>query len=141
MGPNKHLFNFIISEPSMTNGLVQDCSIPTTNALEILQFCIKPSKYSSQPLSISQVDGLVQERRNSIADAMELRLSCTYPADDPDLWYMYATLGQEGLTICVLNYFNVTIKYICIYISFPNIGMMQVVEVCPHGTEKPVHHP
>ena len=27
-----------------------------------------------------QIDGLVQERRNSIADAMELRLSCTNPS-------------------------------------------------------------
>ena len=27
-----------------------------------------------------QTDGLVQERRNSIANALELRLSCTYPS-------------------------------------------------------------
>ena len=27
------------------NGLVQDCGISITNALEISQFCTKPSKY------------------------------------------------------------------------------------------------
>ena len=29
---------------------------------------------------ISYIDGLVQERRNSIANALELRLSCTNPS-------------------------------------------------------------
>ena len=38
-----------------------------------LHFFIK-SKYGQQ-----QIDGLVQERRNSSALAMELRLSCTNP--------------------------------------------------------------
>ena len=28
---------------------------------------------------LQHIDGLVQERRNSIANAMELRLSCTHP--------------------------------------------------------------
>ena len=33
------------------NGLVQDCSNSITNALELLQSCTKPSKYSlSHPL-------------------------------------------------------------------------------------------
>ena len=31
-------------------------------------------------MSEAYIDGLVQERRNSIADAMELRLSCTNPS-------------------------------------------------------------
>ena len=31
--------------------------------------------------AVEQIDGLVQERRNSIADAMELRLSCTNPSN------------------------------------------------------------
>ena len=29
---------------------------------------------------IEHIDGLVQERRNSIANALGLRLSCTYPS-------------------------------------------------------------
>ena len=33
------------------------------------------------------IDGLVQERRNSIADAMELRLSCI----NPSVWYLRRT--------------------------------------------------
>ena len=32
-----------------------------------------------------EIDGLVQERRNSIADALELRLSCTNPSKR--LWW------------------------------------------------------
>ena len=31
-------------------------------------------------ISFYEIDGLVQERRNSIANAMELRLSCTNPS-------------------------------------------------------------
>ena len=31
-------------------------------------------------LSFYEVDGLVQERRNSISNALELRLSCTNPS-------------------------------------------------------------
>ena len=31
-------------------------------------------------LAAHQIDGLVQERRNSIANAMELPLSCTNPS-------------------------------------------------------------
>ena len=34
--------------------------------------------------SIPYFDGLVQERRNSIANALELRLSCT----NPSMWTM-----------------------------------------------------
>ena len=33
------------------------------------------------------IDGLMQERRNSIANALELRLPCTYPSK-------YRTVGQ-----------------------------------------------
>ena len=37
------------------------------------------------------VDGLVQERRNSIANALELRLSCTNPS-------MYVSMCEWKLT-------------------------------------------
>ena len=36
---------------------------------------------------VYQFDGLVQERRNSIANALELRLSCTNPSN----WYVLTT--------------------------------------------------
>ena len=39
----------------------------------------------SWPWPLSHVDGLVQERRNSIANALELRLSCTNPSMYPSL--------------------------------------------------------
>ena len=48
---------------------MQDCSISIANALEILQSCTKTSIYN--------IDGLVQERRNSNALAIDLSLSCT----------------------------------------------------------------
>ena len=32
------------------------------------------------PMTVPQIDGLVQERRNSIANALELSLSCTNPS-------------------------------------------------------------
>ena len=31
-------------------------------------------------MAINHIDGLMQERRNSIANALELRLSCTKPS-------------------------------------------------------------
>ena len=48
-----------------------------------------------------QIDGLVQERRNSIANALELRLSCTNPskrnASSNDLSILFAVLvGESG---------------------------------------------
>ena len=42
-------------------------------------FCLSHHYYSSVQ-SIRDSDGLVQERRNSIANALELRLSCTNPS-------------------------------------------------------------
>ena len=53
------------------------------------------------------IDGLMQERRNSIANALELRLSCI----DPSIWYhpnliMNCTKHQqnrEGLSQLLLN--------------------------------------
>ena len=40
----------------------------------------KDYKYCYSHLAIVHIDGLVQERRNSIANALELRLSCTDPS-------------------------------------------------------------
>ena len=40
---------------------------------------IKMSYQYSDSHCIDKMDGLVQERRNSIANALELRLSCTNP--------------------------------------------------------------
>ena len=44
------------------------------------------SLISQGSFGIYQIDGLVQERRNSIANALELRLSCT----NPSIWYYQA---------------------------------------------------
>ena len=40
---------------------------------------------------MSHIDGLVQERCNSIANALELRLSCTNPL------HRYITLNMRGM--------------------------------------------
>ena len=39
------------------------------------------AKFVHWVMCISQIDGLMQERRNSSALAMELRLSCTNPSN------------------------------------------------------------
>ena len=46
-------------------------------ALRITGTCLASSHYLSQPV---YMDELVQERRNSIANALELHLSCTNPS-------------------------------------------------------------
>ena len=38
------------------------------------------------------LDGLMQERRNSIANALELRLSCT----NPSKWYLDTATASRG---------------------------------------------
>ena len=70
------------------DGLVQDCSISNANTPKILQ----SFQYAQQMADIDNpadvnfhaksqynlhIDRLVQERHNSIANALELRLSCT----------------------------------------------------------------
>ena len=50
------------------------------------------------------IDGLVQERCNSIANALELRLSCTNPSIFPaavEIWYLpVRCLFQEEILPC-----------------------------------------
>ena len=46
--------------------------------------------------SSSHIDGLVQERRNSIANALELRLSCTSPSTYP--WALLHWHWQTSIT-------------------------------------------
>ena len=51
--------------------------------------------------SLEYIDGLVQERRNSIADALELRLSCTNPSrccKQLYIQYHVPLCGKCGLT-------------------------------------------
>ena len=50
---------------------------------QALGLCIKLRLALSRSIIRFQIDGLVQERHNSIANALELRLSCTYPSK----WY------------------------------------------------------
>ena len=58
-------------------------------------------------------DGLVQERRNSIANALELRLSCT----NPSIWLSSVTRGtvvprggRVPLTLCVPYHIHKSIR-------------------------------
>ena len=80
------------------NGLVQERHNSIANVLELHLSCTNPSKCHQKKLEFSwdkpyitltgelwgvcseYFDGLVQERRNSIANALELRLSCTNPS-------------------------------------------------------------
>ena len=45
--------------------------------------------------ALDHIDGLLQERRNSIALAMELRLSCT----NPSIWLNYITINEKMIYI------------------------------------------
>ena len=64
-----------------------------TGAIVTLTLCWenKPEKYgqkqyilnhnlTKQSMNYEHIDGLIQERRNSIANALELSLSCTNPS-------------------------------------------------------------
>ena len=57
---------------------------------------IRPAMYRLMPLSY--MDGFVQERRNSIANALGLRLSCTNPSicqgqlTNNGTWFMFYTI-------------------------------------------------
>ena len=73
------------------DGLVQDCSISTALAVEILQSCTEPSTCIRDPMSIyrcantlelhlSNIDGLVQDCSISSALAVEILQSCTEPS-------------------------------------------------------------
>ena len=44
-------------------------------------FFYRYSLVYNSPVSMDQFNGLVQERRNSIAKALELRLSCANPSN------------------------------------------------------------
>ena len=86
---------------SNIDGLVQETRSSIANALEIRLSCINPSicgsasdesyyirgsdmklwwSCSSKLKFLSNIDGLVQETRSSIANALEIRLSCTNPS-------------------------------------------------------------
>ena len=57
-------------------------------------------------LKFCDVDGLVQERRNSIALAMELRLSCTNPLKYPDQLHNYWFKKKIGAILTWKNLSN-----------------------------------
>ena len=62
---------------------MEDCSISSANALEILQSSTKASIYPCiiiLELDLEKFDGLVQDCSNSSALAMELLQSCTNPS-------------------------------------------------------------
>ena len=54
-------------------------------------------KQKEPPTGQWQVDGLVQERRNSIANALELRLSCNKPSKCTQHSIMSALIGNQRL--------------------------------------------
>ena len=69
-----YLLGIIINK--QVDGLVQDCSNSSANALELLQSC---SLY---------FEGLVQDCSNSNANALELLQSCTKPSKYADIFWL-----------------------------------------------------
>ena len=55
----------------------------------------------------SYLDVLVQERRNSIANALELRLSCT----DPSIWSSVSTIHLQMILINTIHI------YVCVWVE------------------------
>ena len=51
-----------------------------TDGLNQSYSCLVAAKNQSAKMALPNIDGLVQERHNSIANALELRLSCTKPS-------------------------------------------------------------
>ena len=67
-----------ITQEEFIDGLVQDCSNPIANALELLKSCAKPSIYHYKTSDAASIPrGLVQDCSNSIANALDLLHSCT----------------------------------------------------------------
>ena len=57
----------------------------------------------SETIASKYIAALMQERRNSIANALELRLSCTYPAIHwPSFLRKFLTLHHTYIDICAL---------------------------------------
>ena len=95
-------------------------------------------------------DGLVQERRNSIADALELRLSCTNPSSwcSCDVAVMILCISKIGFCFYLrygylyLRYSQLAssgndsvIKFVCITL-FRWIIAFLLFELCPVACEK-----
>ena len=67
------------------------------------------------PISICHIDGLVQERHNSIANALELRLSCT----NPSIWYTVSSLltfNLKAYHVCGIRKTSPTVRLRHIYL-------------------------
>ena len=95
------------------------------------QFYITPKQHWSD-WGRTQIDGLVQRRRNSIANALELRLSCTYQSISYIYIYIYTWIRgchgfygghrQSHITISMITLLLVmlvmhTVLYYCILLG------------------------
>ena len=67
--------------------------------------CIAKSS-ATLVLTVREIDGLVQERRNSIANALELRLSCT----NSSKWFLII-----HKTTCGILVLRIDLKYKLIF--------------------------
>ena len=86
----------------------------------------KPSAGKLMVKFASHIDGLVQEKRNSSALAMELRLSCTNPS-------ICILTCNWRVKSCATELFRETMKIYLHFLSFLNTELEQVVEIFPHG--------
>ena len=65
---------------SQTGTDTKKTTIRLATGMPVIQGTIYPSGWNHHVQTWDDIDGLVQERRNSSALAMELRLSCTNPS-------------------------------------------------------------
>ena len=158
------------SDSLIYHGLVQDCSISIVNALELLQFCTKPSIYHGlvQGCSISSANaleilqsctkpsihqGLVQGCGISIANALEILQSCTKPStygvwtwsslhlQMP--WHLTMLSHQQGPPIykCFFGYWILSIVIIVLNIHDLIKDKVSTIEIIAPVTATKVTYP
>ena len=96
-----------------------------------LPVCITIRSYSLYPFVISLeataylFDGLVQERRNSIADALELRLSCTNPSIWTLIFMNSKVWHQLYIGLMLFCFLWVFYAFVCVcFLSYPVPGII-----------------
>ena len=73
----RYIFIYIESRPG-SDFLIETATAPGTVTVDHTQQL--PCKSANVTISLYHIDGWVQQRRNSITNALELRLSCTNPS-------------------------------------------------------------
>ena len=86
----------------MKNVVCDICDMSNHHFVLMLMHC---TRYSRHWKAVVYIDGLGQERRNSSASAMELRVSCT----NPSILFIYIYIFTDYITVIAL----MSMHYLC----------------------------